>query len=73
MALSQGYRKNFNTLLRAARSGDLALIECSDAKTGECRAVLCAVQRGADGTTTMVPFGHLSPGNPYEDYVPPPS
>ncbi|EJU09112.1 hypothetical protein LH128_30636, partial [Sphingomonas sp. LH128] len=32
---------NFQTLLRAAESGDLALIECVDAGTGEPRYVIC--------------------------------
>jgi hypothetical protein len=40
-------RANFQTLLRAAENGDLALMECSDAATGEPRYVLCAV--GRDG------------------------
>ena len=36
-------RANFETLLRAAESGDLALMECTDAATGEPRYVICAV------------------------------
>jgi hypothetical protein len=36
---------NFNTLLRAAACGDLALLECADAVTGEPRYVLCALCR----------------------------
>lgn len=67
MALLPGHRTNFNTLLRAAGDGRLALLECQDAKTGDYRAVICAV--GGDGT--MTPFGHLSNGNPYDEYSPP--
>jgi hypothetical protein len=63
-------RTNFQTLLRAAESGDLALMECADAATGEPRYVICAVGRnGSDHTFT--PFGHLADGNPYEAYLPP--
>ncbi len=61
---------NFQTLLRAAAAGDLALVECADATTGETRYVICAVARD-DGDHVLTPFGHLAPGNPYDAYVPP--
>lgn len=71
MAIPQPYIRNFQTLLRAAAQGDLALVECLDAKTGDPRYVLCAVGReGRDYRLT--PFGHLHDGNPFEAYVPPP-
>jgi len=61
---------NFNTLLRAAASGDLALVECADTATGEPRYVLCAV--GRDGCNfVMTPFGHPRAGQPFEAYLPP--
>jgi hypothetical protein len=64
-------RTNFETLLRAAAAGDLALLECADAVTGEPRYVLCAV--ASDGVEyLMTPFGHFAPGNPFEADVPPP-
>jgi hypothetical protein len=71
MAIPKGYRKNFDTLLRAAKNGDLALMECQDAASGTPRYVLCAVQREDDGGCRMIPFGHLADGNPYETYLPP--
>lgn len=70
MAIPDAYRTNFDTLLRAARAGDLALLECADAVTGTPRYVLCAVGRDA-GDYVMTPFGHLAGGNPFELYVPP--
>ncbi|NLA66718.1 MAG: long-chain fatty acid--CoA ligase [Gammaproteobacteria bacterium] len=70
MALSKDYRHNFNTLLKAAKNDALALMECTDAATGEPRAVLCAVNV-VDGEYEMVPFGHLCPGDPYKAYLPP--
>jgi hypothetical protein len=70
MAIPEYARKNFNTLLRAAEAGHLALMECTDAATGEPRYVLCAVG-WQDGEYIMTPFGHLADGNPYELYVPP--
>jgi len=70
MSIPEYARVNFNTLLRAAACGDLALIKCADAMTGEPRYVLCAIALdGADHVIT--PFGHLTPGNPYEAYDPP--
>jgi hypothetical protein len=70
MAIPQGHRANFETLLRAAEQGDLALMECSDAVSGEPRYVICAVGRDR-GDFVMTPFGHLHDGNPYDAYVPP--
>ena len=50
---------NFQTLLRAAGNGNLALMECPDAVTGEPRYVICAVGRD-DGDFVFTPFGHLA-------------
>lgn len=72
MSIPDYARANFNTLLRAAASGDLALVECADAATGEPRYVLCAVGRDG-GDYVMTPFGHLARGNPFEAYLPPES
>ncbi|MDP3674308.1 MAG: DUF6117 family protein [Novosphingobium sp.] len=70
MAIPDSHRTNFETLMRAARAGDLALLECTDAATGSPRYVLCAVGRD-DDEYVMTPFGHLADGNPFELYVPP--
>lgn len=70
MAIPEPYRHNFQTLLRAAAEGNLALMECSDAASGDKRYVICAVGR-AEGDYVMTPFGHLHPGNPFEAYLPP--
>ena len=70
MAIPDYARTNYNTLLRAAGAGDLALMECLDATTREPRYVLCAV--GRDGSEyVFTPFGHLAPNNPFEAYLPP--
>lgn len=70
MAIPDYLLTNFQTLLRAAGDGNLALMECQDAQTGEPRFVICAVGRnGSD--YVMTPFGHLVEGNPYDAYVPP--
>lgn len=61
---------NLETLVRAARNGDLALLECVDRFTGELVAVVCAV--GFDGTDcTFTPFAALENGNPFERWMSP--
>jgi hypothetical protein len=42
MSIPDHARANFTTLLRAAADGNLALMECADAVTGEARYVICA-------------------------------
>ncbi|MBA4040539.1 MAG: hypothetical protein C0474_01805 [Sphingobium sp.] len=70
MAIPDYARANFESLMKAAQAGDLALMECTEVASGETRYVLCAVGRNA-GDYVMTPFGHLAPGNPYEAYIPP--
>ncbi len=70
MAIPEPMSRNFQTLLRAAEDGNLALMECTDALSGVVRYVLAAVGRDGDAYV-MTPFGHLAEGNPYEAYVPP--
>ena len=70
MAIPDPVRTNFDTLLRAADDGNLALMECLDAATRETRYVLCAVGRDG-GDYVFTPFGHLASGNPYDAYLPP--
>jgi Family of unknown function (DUF6117) len=72
MAIPDYARTNFQTLLRAAEAGHLALMECTDAVTGELRFVIVAVGRD-NGDYVMTPFGHLADGNSSEAYVPPDS
>lgn len=74
MAIPDYARSNFETLVKAAKEDDLALMECTDTASGETRYVLCAVARElgqAEGDYVMTPFGHLVPGNPFDAYVPP--
>ncbi len=70
MSIRDHARANFQTLLRTAADGNLALLECTDAATGAPRYVVCAV--GRDGEEFLfTPFGHLAEGNPYDAYIPP--
>lgn len=70
MSIPDYIATNFDTLLRAASDGNLALMECTDAITGEPRYVICAV--GREGTDyVFTPLGHLADGNPYDAYLRP--
>ncbi|MEN2990925.1 DUF6117 family protein [Tistrella sp. BH-R2-4] len=72
MSIPDHARANFQTLLRAAADGNLALLECTDAATGAPRYVVCAVGRNGEDFL-FTPFGHLAEGNPYDAYIPPES
>ncbi len=71
MAITRGYKQNFETLLRAIANKAACLMECKDAKTGEPVIAVCALQREADGAFTMVPIAKMFDGNPYEELIPP--
>ncbi|MGH7119574.1 MAG: DUF6117 family protein, partial [Acetobacteraceae bacterium] len=43
MAISQGYKRNFETLQRVFKDEAAALLECTDAVTGKPVMVICAV------------------------------
>jgi hypothetical protein len=70
-AIPEYHRDNFQTLLRAAQNDHLCLISCKDAVTGEPRYVIAAVVLQQNGEAEFTPFGHLSNGDPYEEYIPP--
>lgn len=70
MSIPDHARANFQTLLRAAADGNLALMKCLGVETGQIRYVICAI--GRDGSDyVFTPFGHLAEGNPYDAYRPP--
>lgn len=69
--IPQGHRKNFETMLRAARDGALALIECLDAKTGVPVYTICMMGRAENGDYMTAPVARLFEGNPYEELTPP--
>ena len=70
MALRKGDRINFDTLLKAAKSGDLALLQCSDIVSGRARSVVCAVNRIGE-EVEFVPLAKLFDANPYDELTPP--
>jgi len=71
MALAVGHRRNFDTLQQAFAAGDVALMECQLAASGETVAAICAANRDPDGSVEFAPFAMLFNGNPYELLNPP--
>ena len=59
-------RKNFETLLRAAAQGDLALVSAIRKVDGKQVALVCAMQANDDKTVTPVPFAVMVEGNPFD-------
>jgi len=70
MAIAQGYKDNFNTLLRAASNEDLCIMECIDKGTGKPVTVVCASYEEGD-EIVMVPLAKMFDGNPYDELEPP--
>jgi len=69
MTIANHARANLRTMLCAAADSNLALMECTDAATGEPRYVICVV--GRDRTDFLfTPFGRLADGNPFDAYLP---
>lgn len=70
--LPEHHQQWFDTLCRAAKNGDLALMLCTDAATGEDRSVISVTQRNEDGSAYFIPLGHLATTeNPFDAYNPP--
>lgn len=64
------HQKNFDTLTKAFKSGDVALMDCIENSTGEHVAVICAV--GKEGEEfVFTPFCKFFNGNPFELLTPP--
>lgn len=70
MAIPPGHRKNFETLRRAFKNGDVALLECKDAKTQQPVIAICMVGR-QNGEYIMTPVAKMFDGNPFEELIPP--
>ena len=64
--LRKGDRANFQTLLRAADDGALALVSTIRKADQQPVALVCAMQQNPDETITPVPFAVMVEGNPFE-------
>ena len=61
--LRKGDRQNFDTLLRAADDGALALVSAIRKADQQPVALVCAMQQNGDETITPVPFAVMVEGN----------
>lgn len=64
--LRKGDRLNFDTLLRAASDGALALVSAVRKADQQPVALVCAMQTNEDQTITPVPFAVMVEGNPFD-------
>lgn len=64
--LRAGDKFNFNTLLKAASHGDLALVSALRAVGKTPAALICAMSTNEDGTIMPVPLAEMIQGNPFE-------
>lgn len=69
--ITKSLQKNFDTLVRACRNGDVCLIECKDAMTKKPVMTVCAVNRLKNDMIDTVPVAKLFDGNPYEELISP--
>lgn len=69
--INKHYKHNFDTLVLAAKNDDLALMECTDAVTGEVVITICVVIELGTGEVDFMPVAKLFNGNPYEELNPP--
>lgn len=65
-----GYKPSFNTLARAFKNHDVALMECKHRRTGQLVAAVCAVNRESNGDFSFVPFAQMLE-NGYRELLPP--
>lgn len=65
------HQANFDTLVRAFQSNNVALMDCVEKATGEHVAVICAYAPDEHGEVSFTPFAKFFNGNPYELLIPP--
>ena len=74
MAIPEAIKTNFNTLVKAFKQEDIALLECLDRNTGESAYAICAVnvirQAVAEPEIEMVPLGLMFNSDPYKTLIP---
>jgi hypothetical protein len=70
MAIPEGHKQNFQTILDATHHNDLTLMECTDKATGQTVYTVCAVYI-EDNQYVFVPLAKMFDGDPYEELNPP--
>lgn len=74
MAITDAIKTNFNSLEKAFRNGDIALLECRNRGNGEPAYAICAINlhRQADHELEieLVPLGLMLDTDPYQILIP---
>lgn len=74
MAIPDAIKTNFNSLKKAFKNGDVALLECRIRSTGESAYAICAInihrQTDCEPEIEMVPLGLIFNDDPYEMLIP---
>lgn len=71
MALQKGDRKNFDTMLKAAKNGHLALVESRRNSDQSYVALIAMVYQEPSGEYVIVPVGEMVSGDPFVLYANP--
>lgn len=69
--LTESSKQNFQTLRLAVEYEDVALVSAIRKRDGRPVALICAMNRAADGQVRPVPIAEMISGNPYESYFDP--
>ena len=59
-------KENFNTMLKAAKNGQIAAVSAVRKEDQKPVVLVCAMQTNEDETITAVPFAVMIDGNPFE-------
>jgi len=71
MSILDHHKENFDTLIRAVKSGDVCLLDVERKSDNKSVAALCAVNYEDNDEVSFVPLAIMVEGNPYEMYAPP--
>jgi predicted kinase len=66
-----GYKANLETLRKAFKANDIALLECTEKMTQKKVAVIVATFKDREGLINFVPLAKMFDGNPYDELIPP--
>lgn len=69
-AIEPHHKQNFEMLLRAAKNGDLALVDARDKETGETVRLIAAIQSPTEpgGDYLIIPIAKMIEEDPFERF-----
>lgn len=69
--LNPSDKSNYETLIKAAEAGNVALMDVRRRSDGKSVAAVCAVGFDGDNQYTFTPFAIMVEGNPFDLFDPP--